>query len=173
MKKRNLFLLPAIALATPCFAHSETHLSTNYFDIDNGNVHVHAEAAPDAIVTPDGSLSIAGKAITVTDAQQKLLRQYHKGVVALRDHAYETGMAGADIAGDAIALAVSAIAGADTDKADKKINAKADKIEASATRLCADFAGIRATQDSITQQLPAFQPYARIDADAVAKCHSK
>jgi hypothetical protein len=174
MKKPNFAFLPAaVALALPCFAYSDTRLATNYFDIDNGNVHVHTKAAPDAIITPEGSLSIAGQAIFVSSTQQKLLRHYHATVLAFRDHAYDTGIAGANIAAEAIVLAASAIAGDDTTKAERTVNAKAEKVEAAATQICADLADLRITQDSIAEQLPVFRIYATLDADAVAKCHSK
>lgn len=173
MKHRNRVLLSAaIVLAVPCFAHGNAPAMANSFDIENGDVHVHAKAAADAVISPEGNLSVAGQAVTVTPTQQALLKHYHTVVVALRDHAYETGMAGAGIAADALVLAATAIAGDDTAKSSRKVDATAEKIKAAATQICSDLADIHITQDSIAQQLPVFRPYATLDSDAVANCHS-
>jgi len=177
MSKQSLSFLATAAILTvtaaPSFAQESAPVVMSPFDVEKDNVRVHAKAAPDAVISPEGDLDIGDQTLAVTPLQRKLLKHYYSAVLAFRGHAYETGAAGADIAAEAIALAASAIAGEDTSEANRNVNAKAKKAEATATQICADLADIRVTQKSIAEQLPTFQPYATLSADNTGRCQGK
>ena len=163
----------AVAVAAGCSSQSEGGSVLQYFDVDNGNVVVHAAGVPDAVVTPNGELRIAGNAVDANPAQQDLLKHLHATALSLRAHAIATGKAGAETGLQAVASVASGLASGNTDKIDREINSKAAKIEAQAALLCANLAHIRSTQMSLASQLPAFRPYATIDAKTVANCKTQ
>lgn len=168
-------LLLAGVLATAlagCGNATSGTISTDdgYIAIRDGQAVVRAPGQPDASIAADGALRIGETAIATTPGQRTQLARYYAEAAALRDDGIATGKAGLAVAGHAIGAVISGLASGDSDRIDKEVDAKARTVEASARKLCADLAQLRSTQDAIAAQLPAFRPYARIDAGGAERC---
>jgi hypothetical protein len=91
--------------------------------------------------------------------------------VAVRDHGIATGKAGVAVAGAAMQGIAAGIASGDSNQIDKHVDAKTRQVDEEANKICLDIAQIKASQDALAAQLPAFKPYAGIlGADAGADC---
>ena len=168
-----LLVLTLAALIAGC--QPGTHVST-----DNGNVTsngkiitLRANGQPDAKISADGELTIGGKAVAVNAAQRVLLQSYLKEMNAMTLDGIAIGKQGAALAGTAVSEAIKGAINGDGDQIDAKIEAEAEKIEQQAMRLCQRLVTIKVSQDALADQLPAFKPYATIDASDVDDCGSK
>lgn len=169
----SLLVLSLAALIAGC--KPGTHVST-----DNGNVTsngkvitLRANGQPDAKISADGELTIGGKAVAVNPAQRVLLQSYLKEMNAMTSDGIAIGKQGAALAGTAVSEAIKGAINGDGDQIDAKIEAEAEKIEQQAMRLCQRLVTIKTSQDALAEQLPAFKPYATIDASDVDDCGSK
>lgn len=141
--------------------------------LQNDEVTLHVQSAPDAVINAAGDLSIDQHPAAVSAAQRALLQDYYRNVLAARDHGILTGKAGAAIAGQAIKSVVQGVASGNTDNIDKEIDAKSQKVTQAALKICQDMAGIKTAQDNLAGQLAAFKPYAGIvDAGNITDCTS-
>ncbi len=73
---------------------------------------------------------------------------------------------GVKAAGDALAGVISG----NTDHVGEHIEAQAEKLKQEALKICAQVATLRQAQDTLAQQLPAFRPYASLDASDIGDC---
>lgn len=161
----------AVALAGCDSAVSGTVVTDDgYIALRDGYAVVSAPGQPDASIAADGALRIGEAAIATTPEQRTQLARYYAEAAALRDDGIATGKAGLAVAGHALGSVISGLVSGDPDRIDKEVDAKARTVEASARKVCADLAQLRSTQDAIAAQLPAFRPYARIDAGDAERC---
>lgn len=163
----------AIALATSlsgCIIQSDNNSVFQHISIHDGSIAVHAHSGPDAIVTPDGDLSIDGKAVTVTADQHDLLKLYYAQVMAIRNDGIATGKAGVALAGHAIGSVASGLAQGNPDSIGPAIDARAKQVEAKAIAICNDLVALREKQDAIANTLPAFKPYALLNSKETTDC---
>jgi hypothetical protein len=172
---QRFLLIPGLTLlAAACTDHGIGQGSVfQHFDVVDGTVVVHSRTAPDATIDANGQFAIDGKTAPLSDAQHELFRHYRERVLALRHDAVETGKAGAATGVQAIASVASGLANGTPEKIDEEIQAKAAKVEAHAKQVCGDLADIRSIQQSLVTQLPAFAPYATIEASMVADCSQR
>ncbi len=173
-------MIPTFAIALPlvtsfsgCIIQSDDSSVFNHISIHDGSVAVHARSAPDAEVTTAGDLSIDGKVVAVTNDQRDLLKQYYAQVIAIRNDGIATGKAGAAMAGHAIGSVASGLAHGNPDSIGPAIESRAKGIEAKAMAVCNDVETLRAKQTAIASAVPAFKPYALIDANEVKDCRSQ
>lgn len=155
-------------------AKAKQEMATRDVDIDS--VHVGGQAHPDigrpkAVITPQGELVIAGKAVAVTPAQRSQLLGYRQQIIAIAQAGMDIGAQGADLGMNA---AKEAMIGAFTGKSDKEIEAgikpQTDRIEAAALALCQRMPGLMASQQQLAATLPAFKPYATMTQKDVDDC---
>jgi hypothetical protein len=160
----------AVALAG-CDDHTGERSTFRHLSVlDATHVAVHARSAPDAVVSSDGSLGIGDQPVTLTPAQQALLKQYFDAAVELNDDAIATGAAGLATAGTAIHSVVTGLASGDPDSIGPKVEAQAAKVEARAGQVCIDLAALYARQQAVADSLVTFRPYATIEAQALDGC---
>ncbi|MFK2876491.1 YggN family protein [Rhodanobacter hydrolyticus] len=149
-------------------------------DISVGNVHFNSKGKhdddddnklPKAVITPQGTLVIAGKPVDATPEQHTMLLDYRQQIIGIADAGMDIGASGADIG---VAAAKQAIMGAFTGKSDKEIEAsikpQTDAIQAAALRLCKRLPGMLASQQKLAASMPAFQPYATMTQKDVDDC---
>lgn len=172
-KLRNSSLI-ALAFASGACGHNENGNSFTHFSVvDDSHLAIHAHDTAAAVIAVDGNLRIEGQPVALAPAQQALLKDYYAGIVALRRDAIATGAAGLATASTALSSVVSGLANGDPDSIGAKVDEKAAKLDAAAAKICVDLASIRMQQDAIAAQLPAFRPYALLDAREVADCSSQ
>lgn len=139
-----------------------TSIADGGIRVKHGVVTLHVSDAPNAVISADGELRIDGKAVATTPAQQALLKRYASSALAVREHGIATGEAGAAVAGAAIRGIAASITTGDSDQIDKHVDAKARQVDTEANKICMDITNIKAAQDALATDLPAFRPYAGI-----------
>jgi hypothetical protein len=135
-------------------------------------ITLRADGFPNAQIDDAGALSIDGKPVAMNAAQRALLLRYQGEMAAMTADGIAIGKQGAALAGTAVSEAIKGAIKGDTDQVESKMEAKAKKIEQQAMRLCARLVTIKASQDALAAQLPAFKPYATISEVDVSDCDS-
>ncbi len=142
-------------------------------EIQNGNMSLgDADGKAKAEITPKGDLLIDGKAVVVTPDQRQMLIQHRQLLATIAISGVEIGMKGVDLAGEAIGETVKGIFSGDTESIEKKVEAKAEKIEDSARALCDQLPLLMASQEKLAASLPEFKPYATMTAEDTKDCHT-
>lgn len=164
--------LPALALLAlaACGGRSSDAPFVHYLAAADGRYALQSGSAPPALLGPDGSLRIGGTPVELTPTQQALLKNFHDGIRQLHDDAAATGRAGAATATTALASVAKGLASGQPDRIGPAIEAKAADIEAAALRVCTDLRVLHAQQRRLVAELPAFGPYATLDASEVERC---
>ena len=149
-------------------------------DIDVGSVHINGNGRhdsnddsrlPKAVITPQGTLVIAGKPVDSTPEQHAMLLDYRQQIVGIAEAGMDIGASGADLGVDA---AKEAILGALTGKSDKEIEAsikpQTEKIQAAALKLCKRLPDLLSSQQKLAAAMPEFRPYATMQQKDVDDC---
>lgn len=150
-------------------------------DISVGSVHFNDKGRhgddgdnsglPKAVITPQGTLVIAGKPVDATPEQHAMLVDYRQQIIGIAEAGMDIGASGADIG---VTAAKQAILGAFTGKSDKEIEAsikpQTDQIQAAAMRLCKQLPGMLASQQKLAAAMPAFKPYATMTQQDIDDC---
>lgn len=135
-----------------------------------GNHHGQ-DSRPEAEITPQGDLLIAGKKVEATPTQHAMLLDYRKQIVGIAEKGMDIGTQGADLGLNA---AREALRGAFSGKSDKEIEAaikpQTDKIRTAAAQLCERLPDLLASQQKLAAAMPAFKPYATMTAHDIDKC---
>lgn len=146
-------------------------------DISLGNIHIgdgphpHDGSLPKAVITPQGTLVIAGKPVEATPQQHALLVDYRQQIIAIAEAGMDLGASGADLG---VSAAKQALWGAFTGKSDEEIEAsikpQTEQIQAAAMQLCKRLPDLMASQQKLAAALPAFKPYATMTQQDVDDC---
>ncbi|MHB1056625.1 MAG: YggN family protein [Rhodanobacter sp.] len=147
-------------------------------DISISNVHIgkepdthHDSSLPKAVITPQGTLVIAGKPVEATPEQHAMLVDYRQQILGIAEAGMDIGAQGADIG---VTAAKQALLGAFTGKDDKEIEAsikpQTDKIQAAAMALCKRLPDMLASQQKLAAAMPAFKPYATMTQKDIDDC---
>lgn len=155
----------AVALAA---CSPSIHSNGHRISFDATGMVVHARGHADAHVTPNGDLSIDGKAIAVTAPQRAQLQQYYTQARGTLDSGEEIGKQGVSMAKHGIDTAIDSIFHDGKSSAEAKLDAQSEQIEAAADKLCGDLQTLNTTQQAIAASIPAFAPYA---AGSPLQCH--
>lgn len=171
-------LLPgllAVMLATGCSptptAPADVQGSPlGFLKIDDQHVQLRNGNAV-AQIAADGALSIDGRAVTLTAAQQALSKSYYGHATAIGLEGAAMGKAGAQLAGKAVSGAIeAAFKGGDPDQVGKDVDAQTAELEKKAQAMCMHVVELHRTQQALAASLPAFQPFARLDATDSSDC---
>ncbi|WP_411831929.1 hypothetical protein [Pseudoxanthomonas mexicana] len=125
---------------------------------------------PRAEITPQGDLLIAGKPVPIDAAQRELLLAHRANIVAIARAGIAIGMQGADLGVKAASGALKSVFTGTTDDFEKQMEAEGKRIEAEARKLCVLMPGLLASQNALAGALPAFKPYATMDASDIDDC---
>jgi hypothetical protein len=149
-------------------------------DINLNDEHVthgeHADAKgndsrPQAAITPQGELVIAGKTVPATPEQHTMLMDYRQQIVGIAEAGMDIGEHGANLGTQA---AKEAIWGALTGKSDKeiedRIKPQTEQIKAAAAKLCLRLPDMLASQQKLAAAMPEFRPYATMTQKDVDDC---
>lgn len=126
---------------------------------------------PEAELTPEGDLLIAGKKVPVNAEQHALLVDYRQQLQSVAIDGVDVGMQGVDLAGKAVSNAISNVFNGSGEQSKAQIEAEAAKIKASAHKLCDQLPALLDSQQKLAAALPEFRPYARMTTDNLKKCH--
>lgn len=168
----SLLAICIAGLLSACNPGTSVSTDAGHVTSDGKGITLRADGQPTARITADGEFSIDGKAMAVTPEQRVLLQAYHREMNAMTTDGIAIGKQGAALAGKAVTEAIKGAISGDGDQIDAKIEAEAKKIEQQAMQLCRRLVTIKASQDALAAQLPAFKPYATIDVNDVDDCDS-
>lgn len=138
-----------------------------------GDRHAGSADVPPAEITPQGDFRIDGEEVAINPSQRNALLAYRGQVI-------EIGMAGIDIGERSARVALEAV---DTSMAALLFNAMSGRlerriekavredVEPAVAALCDKLPAVMASQQALALSLPAFQPYATLDADDIDACH--
>ena len=179
MKRPTIALLLSTLLLTACMpqADIERSLAEANAEIDHAarliaeeNMQLQAEGRPDAEITPAGDLLIDGKAVAVSAEQRALLVSHRTQLAAIATEGVQIGRQGVDLAGKAMKSALFAVLTGNGERFERRMEAEAAKIEASARVLCERLPALLASQNALADAVPEFKPYAKMTQDDVGQC---
>lgn len=162
-----VFLLLAALVAFAAAPAAAAHISINVDDdieIEGDDVVINADDA-EAIVTPDGRLTIEGRRIAIGERDRQALVLYNQALRRVEERAVEIGFQGAGLAVHALAEAVVAITTGNERRAERRIEAKAEDIKEAARELCRDVRTAEVLQEMVAERVPAFRPFAVLELD--------
>lgn len=179
MKTPLFAVLLSTLLLTACMpeAEIEQSLAEANAEIDQAarliaeeNMRLEADGRPDAEITPDGDLLIGGKAVALDAGQRVLLATHRRQLVGIATEGVQIGRQGVDLAGKAMKSALFAVLTGNEARFERKMEAEASKIEASALKLCDRLPALLASQNAVAEAVPEFKPYASMDQSDIAEC---
>lgn len=129
-----------------------------------------ARGQPRAQITPQGQLRIDGHDVVMTAAQRTQLLAYRRQLEAIAVAGLEIGASGADLGAQAAVEALKGVLSGTADSGTARIGARADQLRAQADALCARLPALLSTQQALAASLPAFAPYASLDASTLDDC---
>ena len=138
--------------------------------LSGDRIQVRGQGGARAELGPDGALRIDGRSVALDPAQQAASRRYYVQAMGMTQDGVAVGKAGAALAGKAVGNVIAGLTQGDTESIERKVEADAKEVERQALRLCERMAALRGAQDELAGALPAFQPFAVLDADSVDKC---
>ncbi|MGH8292724.1 MAG: hypothetical protein ACRESA_04550 [Gammaproteobacteria bacterium] len=171
-----IVVLVTLALVSPMASAHRAHATIWSADhqgitLDGGAAVIHGDDGTEARITPDGTLTIAGRPVTVNATQRQKLVQYVATVKDIEIKGVELGAAASGFATGVAAEAIVALfAGASEDDIDRKAKIRANEFKKKALPLCQDVQTLKQLQDSLQASLPAFEPYAVIEANDAGDC---
>jgi len=168
----TLLLLAMATVLSACNPRASVSTGNGQVTSNGERITLRADGQAAAQITKAGDFSIDGKIQTVTPEQRLLLQTYHREMNGMTSDGIAIGKQGAALAGTAVSEAIKGAINGNGDQIDAKVEAEAEKIEQRALQLCKRLVVVKATQDSLAAQLPAFVPYATIAAGDVKDCDS-
>lgn len=160
MQPKVLLLLLLLAPVLAACSSDRGSTSDQYVSFVGDTVVVAVRGKPDAHVSANGDLRIGDDAIAIDSSQRALLKRYHGQVLAVRDDGIATGKQGAALGMHAIGTVMDNLVAGTPDKIDQDMNSRGKAVEATADRMCSDLGRLKATQDEVVAQVPAFRPFA-------------
>ena len=171
-------LLASVAvLATGCMSGVRADIDASMrearAELHDDPLDLRADGRPDAAITPRGVFEIGGKPVPTDAAQQAAVRAYRDAMIAYGDAvldvaARETG----PLVSRSLRHAWFGVLTGREAAADRRIDADSAALEAKVRATCPQVARAKAAQDALADALPAFRPYARLDAGDIAVCRS-
>lgn len=157
MKHRGVIVLLALcACLAACDMPDFSYNGENgKLTLDGNVLTVHADGAPDVTIGSAGDFSIDGKAVPLSPAQRGLLVLYYQDAADIREQA-SSMKAGIKAAKNAF------IAKPDANEKEKLKDAVVSQAHQFGTRMCQDEVNLKAVQDQLNLQVPAFKPYGGI-----------
>lgn len=134
-------------------------LSHGRIQLSNGNVTIHTDGAPDAVINATGDLQIDQHPVAVNDAQRAWLKSYHDSATMILTDGLATGKAGAALGQEAAKSVLTNLANGNPDKIQQDIDAKTKPLKEAALKICTDLGNVKNSQDQLVATLPAFKPY--------------
>ena len=167
-----------------------TELAAARRELDTGNLQLgdglrfgtsdarasHADRAlPRAEITPQGDFLIEGRPVAIDRQQRQELLLYRGEVIAIAKAGIDIGERSAQAALDAVdrglfSLMFGAITGSLERRIEKTVR---ETVEPGVRQICLSLPALRDRQQRLSATLPAFRPYATLEADDVEECENQ
>lgn len=136
----------------------------------------HADRAlPRAEITPQGDFLIEGRPVAIDRHQRQELLLYRGEVIAIAKAGIDIGERSAQAALDAVDRGLfSLMFGAMTGSLERRIEKTVrETVEPGVRQICLSLPALRDRQQRLSATLPAFRPYATLEADDVEDCENE
>lgn len=136
----------------------------------------HADRAlPQAEITPQGDFLIEGRPVAIDHHQRQELLLYRGEVIAIAKAGIDIGERSAQAALDAVDRGLfSLMFGAMTGSLERRIERTVrETVEPGVRQICRSLPALRDRQRRLSATLPAFRPYATLEADDVEDCENE
>ena len=167
-----------------------TELAAARRELDTGNLQLgdglrfgtsdarasHADRAlPRAEITPQGDFLIEGRPVAIDRHQRQELLLYRGEVIAIAKAGIDIGERSAQAALDAVDRGLfSLMFGAMTGSLERRIEKTVrETVEPGVRQICRSLPALRDRQQRLSATLPAFRPYATLEADDVEDCENE
>lgn len=140
-------------------------------EMAEGNISIGHDGA-NVELTPSGDLLINGTSIPLNDSQRAITLRYRTQMLGIAEAGIDIGVQGANLGAKAAGEAIKGIFSGNSDQIEARINAEADKIKASAAKLCDQLPAMMATQQQLAAAVPEFAPYAKMDQTDIDDCRN-
>lgn len=140
-------------------------------EIAEGNISIGSDGAK-VEVTPTGDLLINSTSIPLNDSQRAITLRYRTQVIGIAEAGIDIGVQGANLGAQAAGEAIKGIFSGNSEQIEARINAEADKIKASAAKICDQLPALMATQQQLAAAVPEFKPYAKMDQSDIDDCRN-
>ena len=167
-----------------------TELAAARRELDTGNLQLgdslrfgtsdarasHADRAlPQAEITPQGDFLIEGRPVAIDRHQRQELLLYRGEVIAIAKAGIDIGERSAQAALDAVdrglfSLMFGAITGSLERRIEKTVR---ETVEPGVRQICLSLPALRDRQQRLSATLPAFRPYATLEAEDVQDCENE
>ena len=167
-----------------------TELAAARRELDTGNLQLgdglrfgtsdarasHADRAlPQAEITPLGDFLVEGRPVAIDRHQRQELLLYRGEVIAIAKAGIDIGERSAQAALDAVdrglfSLMFGAITGSLERRIEKTVR---ETVEPGVRQICLSLPALRDRQQRLSATLPAFRPYATLEADDVEDCENQ
>lgn len=133
------------------------------------------EELPKAEITPRGDFLIEGKAVAIDAGQREQLLAYRGHVIDIAKAGIDIGERSAQAALDAVDRGLfSLMFGAMTGSLERRIEKTVrETVEPGVRQICLSLPALRDRQQRLSATLPAFRPYATLEADDVEDCENE
>ncbi|MGE8227173.1 MAG: hypothetical protein ACN6RK_15435, partial [Stenotrophomonas sp.] len=126
-------------------------------EMAEGNISIGSDGAK-VEVTPTGDLLINSTSIPLNDSQRAITLRYRTQVIGIAEAGIDIGVQGANLGAQAAGEAIKGIFSGNSEQIEARINAEADKIKASAAKICDQLPALMATQQQLAAAVPEFKP---------------
>jgi hypothetical protein len=166
-----LVAVALLAVGTPAAAaRIDFDFDSENIDLDDEDVIITADDGTRARISPSGTLTVRGRRVEVDDVSRRALRNYNEGIHFIVDQAVEIGLDSAGLAFTAMGEALAAIASGNGERAERRVERRAEPIKEKARALCSEVRALVLVQESIVSRVRAFRPYAVLEEDAGDDC---
>ena len=129
--------------------------------------------APKAEITPQGDFLIAGKAVPLTPAQRGEMLAYRQQLIEIAKQGIAIGKQGATLGIHAASAAIAAAFSGESDQqVRQRVEAQTKGIRQAAAKICDRLPAVRASQQKLATDVPAFQPYADLTPAKIDECRT-
>jgi hypothetical protein len=164
-------------------AKARVELETENLDVAN-SLQIHGNgsrkaktepALPKAEITPQGDFLIEGEAVAIDAAQRRQLLGYRGMVIDVARAGIDIGEVSALAAVDSVDRGVfSLMVGAMTGSLERRIERTVRNTVGPGVQLICDrMPALRDAQQQLASDLPAFRPYARLEAQDADSCRNE
>ncbi len=136
----------------------------------------HADRTlPQAEITPQGDFLIEGRPVAIARHQRQELLLYRGEVIAIAKAGIDIGERSAQAALDAVDRGLfSLMFGAMTGSLERRIEKTVrETVEPGVRQICLSLPALRDRQQRLSVTLPAFRPYATLEAEDVQDCENE
>jgi hypothetical protein len=171
-------LFSACLLVTACSEHAGNHsggahVLNGSVQLGNGQITLHTWNAPVATISVNGDFQVGQQAVSTTPAVRDLLKSYYANIQLIRADSVATDQAGNAMGGHIAQAIKTQLDNGHPEQIGSAIEVQTKPLVQAALKICQDMSVVKATQDQLIDQLPAFKPYGNIvGTNDISDCKS-